>query len=289
MTFLADLAAYEFLQKALLTSVLVGVLSGLVGTFVILRGLALMGDAISHAVLPGVALSYMLGVNFFFGAFGFGLLTALGIGFITQRTRLKNDSAIGIVFSAFLALGVVLVARAQTAIDLTQILFGNVLAVKTSEMYLTVGVFILVLVMLVLFYKELQVSTFDPTLAAVYGVPVRTIHYGLLVTLTLVSVVALQTVGVLLVVALLITPAATAYLLTDRLPVMLGLAALFGAVSAVAGLYLSFITNLPSGAVVVLVASALFVLALGVTLLRQPGKLTSVLATARGARKAKAQ
>ncbi len=277
MEFFLDLATYTFLQKAFLTAVLVGVLGGVVGSFVVLRGLALMGDAISHAVLPGVAISYMAGISFFFGAFGFGMLTALGIGFLTQKTRLKNDSAIGIVFSTFLALGVVLVAKAETTVDLTQILFGNILAVRTSDMWLTVAVTALILTLVALFYKQLLVSTFDPILAQVYGVPVRLIHYGLLTALTLVSVVALQTVGVLLVVALLITPAAAAYLLTTRLSRMLFLAGFFGALSAGLGLHLSFAYNLPSGATIVLVASALFLLSLLISQVRNPGKAWNLL------------
>lgn len=260
MQFLADLANYEFLQRALVTAVLLGILSGVVGSFVVLRGLSLMADAISHAVLPGVAISYMIGINFFFGAFTFGILTALGIGFVSRETRVKMDAAIGIVFSAFLALGVILVAKAQTAIDLTQILFGNVLAVSRFDAGLTVATFVLILTAAIIFYRPLLVATFDPTFASVSGVPVKAIHYGMLVTLTLVTVVSLQTVGVLLVVALLVIPASSALLLTNRLWVMLALAGTFGAVSAVAGLYLSFLHNLPSGAVVVLVATAIFII-----------------------------
>lgn len=258
MDFLTDLAQYAFLQKGLLTAVLVGVLGGVVGSFVILRGLALIGDAISHAVLPGVAISYMLGINFLFGAFGFGLLTAFGIGYIGHRTRIRTDASIGIMFSTFLALGVILAAKAQTAVDLTQILFGNVLAVSDFDMYLTIVVSAVILTLAAVFYKQLKVATFDPTFAQVYGVPVQAIHYALLVALTLVSVVALQTVGVLLVVAVLVIPASAALLLTNRLSVMLFLAAAFGTLSAMGGLFLSIRYNLPSGAVVVLVAFVIF-------------------------------
>lgn len=261
MDFLVDIANYEFLQKAMLAAVLVGILGGVVGSFVVLRGLSLMGDAISHAVLPGVAVSYMLGINFFFGAFTFGILTALGIGFVFQRTRIKMDAAIGIVFSAFLALGVILVAKAQTAVDLTQILFGNVLAVSDFDLALTVGTFLAILAIVIIFYRQLLVATFDPTFASVAGLPVQAIHYGLLISLTLVTVVALQTVGVLLVVALLVIPASASLLLTNRLWLMLTLSGSFGAISAAAGLYFSFLYNLPSGAVVVLVAFGIFVVA----------------------------
>ncbi len=220
-----------------------------------------MGDAISHAVLPGVAVSYMLGVNLFYGAVVTGLLTAVGIGYVSQNSRIKSDSAIGIVFSAAFALGVVLIAQAQSATNLNNILFGNVLTVRAADMWRTLGVGIFVLVFVFLFYKELLVSSFDPTMAAAYGLPTRTIHYALMILLTLVTVAALQTVGVVLVVAMLVTPTATAYLLTDRLSAMLWLAALCGVVSSVVGLYFSFVYDLTSGAVIVLVAATLFALA----------------------------
>lgn len=262
MEFFEALFQYRFLQHALYTSVMVGVFSGVIGCFIVLRGMALMGDAISHAVLPGVAIAYGLGFNLFYGAVITGLLTALGIGFVQQNSRVKSDSAIGIVFSAAFALGVILIAKAQSAHNLNNILFGNVLTVKASDMWTTLGVGTFVLLCVYLFYKELLVSSFDPTMAQVYGLPVRFIHYGLMTLLTLVTVASLQTVGVVLVVAMLVTPASTAYLLTDRLGVMLALAALFGVVSAMAGLYFSFQYNLTSGAVIVLTAAALFGLAL---------------------------
>lgn len=260
MLFLEGLMQYEFLQKALLTSVVVGVVSGVIGSFIILRGMSLMGDAISHAVLPGVAISYMLGINFFLGATAFGVVAALGIGFVNQNSRIKNDTAIGIVFSSFFALGIVMISLAQSSTDLYHILFGNVLAVRSSDMWMTFGIGALVILLVVLFYKELLVSSFDPTMAESYGLKVRTLHYFLMTLLTLVTVASLQTVGIILVVAMLITPAATAYLLTNRLSVMLFLAAGFGAVSAIIGLYFSYMYNLASGASIVLAATALFII-----------------------------
>lgn len=258
MEFLHDLMVYNFLQKAFVTSIMVGIICGVIGSFIVLRGMALMGDAISHAVLPGVAISYMLGINFFYGAVVTGVLTALGIGFISQNSRIKNDSSIGLVFSAMFALGIILITAAQSATDLTQILFGNVLSVRTSDMMITLIVGAVVLLAVFLFYKELLISSFDETMAAAYGLKVRMIHYGIMVLLTLVTVASLQTVGVILVVAMLITPAVTAYLLTNRLSTMICLAAFFGAVSSVIGLYISFLYNLPSGPIIVLVATAIF-------------------------------
>ncbi|MBC2257823.1 metal ABC transporter permease [Listeria booriae] len=260
MLFLEGLMQYEFLQKALLTSVIVGIVSGVIGSFIILRGMSLMGDAISHAVLPGVAVSYMLGVNFFFGAAAFGVIAALGIGFVNQNSRIKNDTAIGIVFSSFFALGIIMISFAQSSTDLYHILFGNVLAVRNSDMWITLVIGAVVLLLVGLFYKELLVSSFDPVMAESYGLKVRVLHYFLMTLLTLVTVASLQTVGIILVVAMLITPAATAYLLTNRLAVMLFLAAGFGALSAVIGLYFSYMYNLASGASIVLAATVLFIL-----------------------------
>ena len=261
MEFIQDLMNYGFLQKAFITSVMVGIICGVIGSFIVLRGMALMGDAISHAVLPGVAISYMLGISYFYGAVVTGVLTALGIGLISQNSRVKNDSSIGIVFSSFFALGIILITAAQSATDLTQILFGNVLSVRTSDTWLTLIVGIIVILTVVIFYKELLVSSFDETMAAAYGLKVRFIHYGIMVLLTLVTVASLQTVGVILVVSMLITPASTAYLLTNRLSTMIWLSSFFGALSAVIGLYISFLYNLPSGPVIALVTTVIFAIA----------------------------
>ncbi|WP_145135751.1 metal ABC transporter permease [Paenibacillus sp. Y412MC10] len=262
MEFLSGILEYGFLQKALLTSVMVGMICGIIGCFIILRGMALMGDAISHAVLPGVALSYMLGINFFFGAVVTGVLTALGIGYVSQNSRIKNDSAIGIVFTSFFAVGIILITFAKSSTDLYHILFGNVLAVRASDMWITLIIGIVIAVVVYLFYKELLVSSFDPVMSAAYGLPGRLIHYLLMTLLTLVTVASLQTVGIILVVAMLITPASTAYLLTNRLWVMIYLAAGFGALSAVVGLYFSVKYNLASGAAIVLASAIWFMLAL---------------------------
>lgn len=262
MDFLVALTEYSYLPRALITGVIVGVLCGVIGSFMVLRGLALMGDAISHAVLPGVAVSFLLGGSLFPGALVAGLLTALGIGYVNQHSRLRSDAVIGIMFSAMFALGVVMISLSPTSTDLTKILFGNLVAVRPSDMWTTIAVGVLVLACVLAFYKELLITSFDPTMAAAYGLSTRGLHYLLMVMLTLVTVASLQTVGIILVVALLITPAATAYLLTERLSRMIFLAAGAGVVSAVVGLYISFTyAQLPSGATIVLVATALFLLA----------------------------
>lgn len=260
MAFIEAIMNYEYMQKALITSIMVGIICGAIGCFIILRGMALMGDAISHAVLPGVALSYMLGINFFFGAVVTGVLTAVGIGFVSQNSRIKHDVSIGIMFTFAFALGIIMITLMKSSTDLYHILFGNVLVVRTSEMWTTFAVGILVLSAIYLFYKELLVSSFDPIMSAAYGLPNRLIHYSLMILLTMVTVASLQTVGIVLVVAMLITPAATAYLLTDRLWIMIYLSMGFGIVSAIVGLYFSYTYNLASGASIVLVATVLFAL-----------------------------
>ncbi|EHJ08337.1 metal ABC transporter permease [Staphylococcus simiae] len=260
INFIKDIFEFNFLQNALITSVVIGVICGVVGCFIVLRGLALMGDAISHAVLPGVAISYMMGINFFYGAVLFGIMAALGIGFVNQNSKIKNDSAIGIVFSSFLALGVLLVTKAQSAIDLTEVLFGNVLTVNQEDRTLTFIVAAVVLILIIVFYKAFLVSSFDPTIAQAAGMPVKLIHYTMMILLTLVTVASLQTVGVILVVSLLITPASTAYLLAEKLSIMIVISASIGALSSIIGLFLSVQYNLPSGVVIVLVITVIFII-----------------------------
>lgn len=258
--FFNALTKYDFLQSALLTAVMVGIMSGIIGSFIILRGMSLMGDAISHAVLPGVAVAYMLGINILLGASVFGVLAALLIGFVASRSKIKTDTSIGVVFSAFYALGFILISMAESSTNLHHILFGNILAVSDSDIMTTAVVLGLVILFVVVFYKELLVTSFDETYARTYGLKVQVIHYALMLVLTLVTVSALQTVGIILVVAMLITPAATAFLWTDKLNIMLVLSAGVGMISAITGLYFSYTFNWASGPAIVIVAASLFAL-----------------------------
>lgn len=262
MTFIDQVSRYQYLQNALIASILVGIICGVIGCFIILRGMALMGDAISHAVLPGIVVAYMIGASFFVGAVITGVLTALVIGYISQNSRIKDDSAIGIMFTAAFAFGVILNSSLKgTSVNLWNILFGNVLAVSRTDLWITFGMGIFVILMIILFYRPLLLSTFDPTMAKATGLPVKFIHYMLMLLLSIVTVASLQTVGIILVVAMLITPGATAYLLTDRMSTMLVLAALFGMISGVVGLYYSVLFDVSSGSTIVLVAAILFGLA----------------------------
>ena len=258
--FFNALTKYDFLQSALLTAVMVGIMSGIIGSFIILRGMSLMGDAISHAVLPGVAVAYMLGINILLGASVFGVLAALLIGFVASRSKIKTDTSIGVVFSAFYALGFILISMAESSTNLHHILFGDILAVSDSDIMTTAIVLGLVILFVVVFYKELLVTSFDETYARTYGLKVQVIHYALMLVLTLVTVSALQTVGIILVVAMLITPAATAFLWTDKLNIMLVLSAVVGIISAITGLYFSYTFNWASGPAIVIVAASLFAL-----------------------------
>ena len=215
--FIDGLQQFHFLQNALITAIAIGIVAGVVGCFIILRGMSLMGDAISHAVLPGVALSFILGINFFIGAIVFGLLASVLITYIKSNSIIKSDTAIGITFSSFLALGVILIGVAKSSTDLFHILFGNILAVQDQDMWMTIGIGVAVLLVIVLLFRPLLLTSFDPVLAQSMGVRVKAYHYLLMVLLTLVSVTAMQSVGTILIVAMLITPAATAYLYTNSL------------------------------------------------------------------------
>ncbi|CDI46474.1 metal ABC transporter permease [Lactococcus lactis] len=256
--FINGLYEFHFLQNSLVTAVVIGIVSGAVGCFIILRGMSLMGDAISHAVLPGVAISYILGINFFVGAIIFGLLSSIIITFIKNNSIIKGDTAIGITFSSFLALGVILIGVANSSTDLFHILFGNILAVQDIDKWLTIGVSGIVLIVIILFFKELLITSFDPLMARAIGMKVNLYHYLLMVLLTLVSVTAMQSVGTILIVAMLITPAATAYLYTNSLRKMIILSSSLGAVSSVLGLFIGYSFNIAVGSSIVITSAIIF-------------------------------
>lgn len=258
--FIDGLLHYHFLQNALITALVIGIVAGAVGCFIILRGMSLMGDAISHAVLPGVALSFILGINFFIGAIIFGLLASVLITYIKGNSIIKSDTAIGITFSSFLALGVILIGLANSSTDLFHILFGNILAVQDGDMYMTMGVALLVLLLITIFFRPLLLTSFDPTLARSMGMKVSAYHYLLMILLTLVSVTAMQSVGTILIVAMLITPAATAYLYANSLKSMILLSSSLGALASLLGLFIGYSFNIAAGSSIVLTSTFLFLL-----------------------------
>lgn len=256
--FFYGLSHYHFLQNAVFTAIVIGIVSGAVGCFIILRSMSLMGDAISHAVLPGVAISFILGINFFIGAIVFGLLASVIITYIKENSIIKADTAIGITFSSFLALGVILIGVANSSTDLFHILFGNILAVQDIDKWLTLGVAAVVLVIIIFFFKELELTSFDAVLAKTMGFKVQFYHYLLMCLLTLVSVTAMQSVGTILIVAMLITPAATAYLYVDDLKKMVLLSSTIGAVTSIVGLYIGYTFNIAAGSSIVLTLALVF-------------------------------
>jgi manganese/iron transport system permease protein len=256
---LAAPVSYSFMQRGFAAAVIVGVLCAVVGTYVVLRGMAFLGDALAHAVLPGVAVAYLLQASVLLGALIAAVVVAIAIGLFSQRGRMREDTAIGILFAAALALGVAIMSTVRTySTDLTHILFGNILGVGERDLWLMGGLALVVLAVVVLLYKEFLVTFFDPVLGATLRLPVEALRLVMLVLLALTIVVSMQAVGVGLVVAMLVTPAATAQLLTRRLPAMMAVAALIGALSGLGGLYLSYYANVASGAAIVLVCTAFF-------------------------------
>jgi manganese/iron transport system permease protein len=265
--FLLSPLRYEFMVRGLIAAVTVGVVCAVLGTYVVLRGMTFFGDALAHAILPGVAVAYLLGGGaqgpLFWGGLVAGVGTALGIGALSKTGQVREDTAIGVLFAGMFALGVALISTVRNfSIDLTHFMFGNVLGVSPANLALTLVFGALVLALVVAFYKEFLVISFDPVLAQILRIPDQVFRYLLLVMLAVTVVVSLQTVGVGLMVAMLVTPAATASLLARRLPVMMGLAAMIGALSALIGLYLSYYVSIASGAAIVLVCTTFFLLAL---------------------------
>lgn len=265
---------YGFMVRGMLAAVIVGVVCAVLGTYVVLRGMAFFGDALAHAVLPGVAVGYLVGGGargpVFWWAMVAALLSAFGIGAVSQSGRLKQDTAIGIIFAGMFAFGVALISmvRNYTA-DLTHFLFGDVLGVSSQDLMLTLVFGVLILLLVIAFYKEFLVTSFDPTLAATLRLPTRRLDYLLTSLIAMSVVVSLQTVGVTLMVAMLITPAATASLLTRRLSRMMWIAAAIAVFSGITGLYLSYYLNLASGAAIVLTCTALFAIVWGITAIRR--------------------
>ncbi len=252
---------FSFIVRALAAAIIVGVVCSVLGTYVVLRGMAFFGDALAHTILPGVVIAFLLGWPLAVGALIFGVLTALGIGLLTDRGMFKEDTAIGVVFAGFFALGVALLsATGNYAVDLAHFLFGNLLGVSAADLIVTTVLGFAVLLIVFLFYKEFLVISFDLNLAETLRLPTTFLRYLLLVLIAVTIVVSLQVVGIALMLAMFVTPAATASLLTRRLPSMMGLASAIGAFSGVAGVYASYYLDVASGPAVVLVATILFLI-----------------------------
>jgi manganese/iron transport system permease protein len=254
---------YEFMQHAIAIGILVGILCPIVGSYLIVQRMALFGDVIAHCVLPGLSISFFLGVDIMLGAFISGMLGAGAISWIRSQARVKVDAAMALTFSSFFALGVLLISLLKNNVDLDSFLFGDILGVTTIDIYRTAIVTCLILGAVWLFYKELLFYTFDRTGAMAMGLPVNLIHLGFMAAITLTIIASMQAVGVILVIALLVGPALTAYLLVKELHQMMIVGALIGSISSISGVYISFyIKHVPSGPAIVLVSSVLFILAL---------------------------
>jgi ABC-type Mn2+/Zn2+ transport system permease subunit len=262
-TWLSEPFQYAFMQRALIALMMVSVVGAVIGSFVVLKGLAFIGDALAHASFAGVAIAFVMGSSIYLGAVIAAIATALAIGYVGRRARLSLDTAIGIIFVGAFALGIVIISRQSNyTVDLFSFVFGNVLGVGRSDLVLIGIMASAVIVIVLVFYKELLFYAYDPDMAAASGIPVTLLHYGLLTLIAISAVVALKAVGIVLVVAMLVTPAATAALLVRRLHLIMLGGALIGLASSVAGLYVSYYASVASGAAIVLVATFLFMVAL---------------------------
>jgi manganese/iron transport system permease protein len=258
LNWILDPLQYAFMRQALLASVLVGATCSLLGVYVVLRRMAFLGDAVAHTTLPGLVIAYLNRWNLFLGAVVAAVITALGIGWLSQRQKIREDTAIGVLFSGMFSLGIVLISRVKSYRDFSHMLFGNILGITTGDLIGISVVCLLVVGALLLFRKELMLTTVDPLHSRVIGLSAERMRYGLLVLLALAVVTGIQAVGVALTTALLVTPAATASLLTKKLRSMLWLSLMFSTLSSIAGLYASYYWAISSGGAIVLACTAFF-------------------------------
>jgi manganese/iron transport system permease protein len=263
MHWLTDPLQNEFMVRALVAAAFIGLTCSVIGVFVVLRNLSFIGDGLAHASFAGIVIAYLLKMNLYVGGLIFAVLTAIGIGSISRRSELSLDTAIGVLFTSAFALGVLLMSRVHNYVsDLQDFLFGNILGVDRLDIVLVVALALAVLGIIVLLYKELLFASFDPVMAQASGLPTDFLYYLLLVLLAVTIIVSLQAAGIVLVAALLVTPAATAFQLTTRFQSMMIVSACVGVFSSIGGLYASYYLNAASGATIVLAATACFFLAM---------------------------
>ncbi len=262
LTWLIEPLEFEFMRQAIAIGLSLGILGAVVGSYLILQQMGMMSGVISHAVLPGISIAFFFEISVVIGAFIAGVLSALVVMGIQKRSRIKVDAAMALTLTSFLALGVILITLLGTnQINLEEILFGDILGVTSGDVWRTILITVIILLLTKLFYKELEFYTFDPLGAKASGLPVNLLYFGLVCAITLTIVASMQTVGVLLVMSLLVGPAITAYLLVQELSQMMLLGSILGAVSSIAGMYSSYYFDLPSGAAIVMVIFAFFLLA----------------------------
>ena len=250
--------SYGFVARGLLAGLLAAVSCALLSAFVVWRGMAFIGDAIAHSILPGIVIAFMLGASMFLGALASAFVAAVGIGIVTRKQSMREDTAIGVIFTGLFALGIVLLSRITAYQDLNHILFGNILGVGPSDVIALLVIALIVVVMITAFYKELITASFDPAHSVVIGLSPEAVRYGLLFLIAVTVVAGIQTVGVVLVLALLVTPAAAASLLVKRLGAVIALSEVFAVTAALVGFYASYYFDLASGAAIVLTLSLIF-------------------------------
>jgi manganese/iron transport system permease protein len=255
--------SFGFMQRGLAAAMMIAIVCAVIGAFVVMQELAFIGDALAHASFPGVVIAFLLKLPLELGGAVVGIATALGIGVLTRRGKLSQDTAIGVLFAGTFALGIALLSTVKNYTkDLFGLLLGDVLAIQPGDLLVIAGMGALMLGIVVAIYKELVLVTFDPVQADVIGLPVGWLHELLLALMAVTIVISIQTVGIVLVVAMLVTPAATATLLVQRFALVMLVGAIQGALGVVIGLYLSFYLNIASGATIVLVLTSMFLLAL---------------------------
>ena len=262
LTWLIEPLGFEFMRNAIAIGVLIGILSAVIGSYLIVQHMGLLGDVVAHAVLPGLAIAFYIGMDIFLGAFIAGTISTFVVAWIQTHSKIKVDTAMALVFSGFLALGVMLITTLKSKLDLHSFLFGDILGVTSTDLWRTLIIAIAVLFCVAIFYRELIFYCFDPLASKAMGLPVHFIHFGLMAGITLTIIASMQSVGVVLVVSLLTGPAATAYLLVKELHLMMSLGAIIGVIASVSGMYVSYYQNVPSGSAIVLIISGFFLLAL---------------------------
>lgn len=258
LSFIIEPLQYSFMIKAVLVSIVVGAACAILSCFLILKGWSLLGDAISHAVLPGVVIAYLIGIPFGLGAFIFAMLAVVMIGFIKDTTKIKEDAVMGIVFTTFFALGLMLISKIVSSVDLTHVLFGEVLGISDESAWYTAITLVLAASVILIFRRVFLVFCFDPVHAQSLGLPIRFIHYAFLVLLAITITGSIQTVGIILVIAMLITPGSTAFLLTKNFPSMLQIAVLVSVFSSITGAYASYYYDISTGGTIVFLQGVIF-------------------------------
>src|SRR5580698_4692401 len=259
--YLTDPFQYVFIQRAIIAAVIIGVLCAALGTFVVLRRMAVVGHALTHSALPGLVIAYMIGASLFGGALIATVLTALGIGFLARDESVYEDTLVGMIPNIMFAFGILLISTTKSFRDLFSMLFGNILGVTDGDLHLIMLISAVSLIALFLFYKELKLFSVDPNYAKTIGLPVKAMHYGILLFLSFTAVVGIQAVGTVLTNALLVIPVAAARLLTDRLGIMMSLSFVFVVLSSIGGIYFSYYFGAASGASIVMFAALIFAVA----------------------------